>query len=67
MRNKKVLLLTTDIGIAVKKIVTMLQKKVLPERTWNFFPFADDTANAALIKATVPASIWIMSKSCILV
>ena len=57
MRNKKVLLLTTDIGIAVKKIVTMLQKKVLPERTWNFFPFSDETAKAAQRRAIVPAKI----------
>jgi len=31
--NKKILLVIIDMGIAVKKIASMLQKYVLPERT----------------------------------
>ena len=46
-----------DIGIAVKKILTMQQKYVLPERTWNFFPFSDETARAEQRRAIVPANI----------
>ena len=46
-----------DIGIAVKKIPTMLQKYVLPEITWNFFPFSDEIARAAQRRAIVPANI----------
>ena len=52
-----ILMLIIDIGIAVKKITTMHQKYVLPERTWNFFPFSDETARAAQRRAIVPANI----------
>ena len=48
-----------DIGIAVKKIVAIPQKYVLPERTWSFLPFWDETARAALSSAIVPARICI--------
>ena len=53
----RILILIIDIGIAVKKIITMHQKYVLPERTWNFFPFSDETAKAAQRRAIVPAKI----------
>jgi len=49
--------LIIDIGIAVKKIPTMLQKYVLPEIIWSFFPFLDETANAAQTRAIAPADI----------
>jgi len=49
--------IAVGIGIAVKKIPTMHQKYVLPESTWNFFPFSDETARAAQRRAIVPANI----------
>ena len=52
-----------DIGTAVKKIAVMLQKYVEPESTWNFLPFADDTATAAESSASVPNNIWMTSKA----
>jgi hypothetical protein len=57
MRNKKILLLIIDIGIAVKKIVTIPQKYVLPESTCSLLPFSDETARAAQKRAIVPANI----------
>ena len=59
------LLLIIDIGIAVKKIATMHQKYVLPESTWSFLPFSDETAIAAQNRAMVPARICIDNKICI--
>jgi hypothetical protein len=44
-------------GIAVKKIVTMHQKYVLPESTWSRLPFSDETARAAHRRAIVPANM----------
>jgi hypothetical protein len=51
--------LIIDIGKAVKKMITMLQKNVLPDRTWSFLPFSDETARTAQSRAIVPASICI--------
>ena len=48
-----------DIGIAVKKIVTIPQKYALPESTCSFLPFSDETARAAQSSATIPAKICI--------
>ena len=59
------LLVIIDIGIAVKKIATMHQKYVLPESTWSFLPFSDETAIAAQNRAMVPARICIDNKICI--
>ena len=42
-----------DIGIAVKKIIAIQQKLVLPSETLTFFPFDEATESAAAIKATV--------------
>ena len=42
-----------DIRIAVKKIVGIHQKLVLPSKTLTFFPFDEATESAAVIKATV--------------
>ena len=42
-----------DIGIAVKKIIAIQQKLVLPSKTLTFFPFDEATESAAAIKATV--------------
>ena len=42
-----------DIGIAVKKIIGIHQKLVLPSKTLTFFPFDKATESAAAIKATV--------------
>ena len=55
-----------DIGIAVKKIVTMPQKYVLPESTCSLLPFSDETARAAQSSAIVPARICIGNRICIL-
>ena len=57
IRNKKILLLKTDIRIAVKKIATMQQKYVLPESTWSFLPFPDEIARAAQSKEIAPDNI----------
>jgi len=57
MRNKKILLLIIDIGIAVKKILAIPQKYVLPERTLTLLLFSDRTDIAAQNKAIVPAII----------
>lgn len=59
------LLVIIDIGIAVKKIATMHQKYVLPESTWSFLPFSDETARTAQSRAMVPARICIGNKICI--
>ena len=59
------LLVIIDIGIAVKKLATMHQKYVLPERTSSFLPFADETAKAEQIKAITPARICIGNRICI--
>ena len=56
------LLVIIDIGIAVKKIATMQQKYVLPESTWSFLPFSDETAIAEQNRAMVPARICIDNK-----
>ena len=60
------LLVIIDIGIAVKKIATMHQKYVLPESTWSFLPFSDETAIAAQSRAIVPARICIGNRICII-
>ena len=60
------LLVIIDIGIAVKKIVAIPQKYVLPESTWSFLPFSDVTARAAQSRAIVPARICIVNKICII-
>ena len=60
------LLVIIDIGIAVKKIVAIPQKYVLPESTWSFLPFSDVTARAAQSRAIVPARICIDNKICII-
>ena len=60
------LLVIIDIGIAVKKIVAILQKYALPESTWSFLPFSDETARAAQISAIVPARICIGNRICII-
>ena len=60
------LLLVIDIGIAVKKIVTMPQKYVLPESTCSLLPFSDETARAAQSSAIVPARICIGNRTCML-
>ena len=44
-----------DIGIAVKKIVTIPQKYALPESTCSFLPFSDETARAAQSSEVIPA------------
>ena len=49
-------------GIAVKKITTMLQKYVLPESTWMRLPFSEQTAKAELSRANIPARICIGNK-----
>ena len=54
------LLLIIDIGIAVKKIVAILQKYALPESTCSLLPFLDETARAAQISAIVPARLCIV-------
>jgi hypothetical protein len=41
------LLVIIDIGIAVKKIAAIHQKYVLPESTWSFLSFSDETDRAA--------------------
>ena len=41
-----------DIGIAVKEILAIHQKLVLPSKTLTFFPFDEATESAAAIKAT---------------
>ena len=48
-----------DIGIAVKNIVAIPQKYVLPESTCSLLPFSDETARAAQSSAIVPARICI--------
>ena len=48
-----------DIGIAVKNIVAIPQKYVLPECTCSLLPFSDETARAAQSSAIVPARICI--------
>ena len=48
-----------DIGIAVKKIVTIPQKYALPESTCSFLPYSDETARAAQSSATIPTKICI--------
>jgi hypothetical protein len=60
------LLVIIDIGIDVKKIATMHQKYVLPESTWSFLPFSDETARAAQSRAIVPARICIGNRICII-
>ena len=60
------LLVIIDIGIAVKKIVAIPQKYALPESTWSFLPFSDETARAAQISAIVPARICIGNRICII-
>ena len=42
-----------DIRIAVKKIIGIHQKLVLPSKTLTFFPFDEATESDAAIKATV--------------
>ena len=42
-----------DIRIAVKKIIGIHQKLVLPSKTLTFFPFDEATESAAAIKAAV--------------
>ena len=63
--DKKIFLLIIDIGIAVKKLTTMLQKYVLPERTCSFLPFSDKTDTAAPSRATIPAKICMGNRICI--
>ena len=58
------LLVIIDIGIAVKKIVAIPQKYVLPESTCSLLPFSDDTARAAQSSAIVPARICIVNRIC---
>ena len=60
------LLVIIDIGIDVKKIATIHQKYVLPESTWSFLPFSDETAIAVQSRAIVPARICIGNKICII-
>ena len=48
-----------DIGIAVKNIVAIPQKYVLPESTCSLLPFSDETARAAQSSVIVPARICI--------
>jgi hypothetical protein len=60
------LLLIIDIGIAVKKIVAIPQKYVLPARTCSLLPFSDETARAAQSSAIVPARICIGNRICTL-
>ena len=60
------LLVIIDIGIDVKKIATMHQKYVLPESTWSFLPFSDETAITAQSRAIVPARICIGNRICII-
>ena len=55
-----------DIGIAVKKIVAIPQKYVLPESTCSLLPFSDETARAAQSSAIVPAKICIGNRICII-
>jgi len=43
----------------------MHQKYVLPESTWSFLPFSDETAKAAQSRAIVPARICIGNRICI--
>ena len=45
--------------MAVKKIVAIPQKYVLPARTCSLLPFLDETARAAQSSAIVPARICI--------
>ena len=63
--NKKILILAKDIRIAVKKIIGIHQKLVLPSRTWTFFPFDEATESGVAIKATVPEITCINSTFCI--
>ena len=42
-----------DIRIAVKKIIGIHQKLVLPSKTLTFFPFDEATEGAAAIKVTI--------------
>ena len=42
-----------NVGIAVKKIIGIHQKLVLPSKTLTFFPFDEATESDAAIKATV--------------
>ena len=59
------LLLIIDMGIAVKKIVAIPQKYVLPESTCSFLPFVDETARAAQSSEVIPARICIDNRICI--
>ena len=49
-------------GMAVKKIIGIPQKYVLPAIIWTFLPFKDTTAETAAIKANAPARICIINK-----
>ena len=42
-----------DIGIAVKEIIAIHKKLVLPSITLTFFPFDEATEGAAAIKVTI--------------
>ena len=50
--NKKILILAMDFGIAVKKIIAINKKLVLPSKTLTFFPFDEATESSAAMNAT---------------
>ena len=67
MRNKNMLRLIIDIGMAVKKTAVIPKKYVLPEIKCSLWPFSVNTARRAETSAIVPARICIGKRICILV